>query len=597
MEPLPENTIGLDIRNNALTAVELAKTKDSFKVVNYARLELDPGIVDEDAILLNPDLFKEAVLKLLADGREGAIKSRNVVISIPEEKTFSHYLDLPGENPEDYETVIEHAKDLIPIELEEAAVDYKRLDEDSKDKKPSDFNFVAVQKSIIQPLITSLQEVGLQVVAIDVDKNSLMRVCEACAATTGSTVLVEVNYDRSLLTVKYQGGRSHALTLSMGEKRFLETVSRELKLNSAAKARELTQNALKSQDPSAQTVKKHLKGFYDTLVRKIKELHTLAKKENAPEIETFFIVELGLKWPGLKEVLKKTFPEVKLINQFSCIQVGNEDQRLYFNAIGLALRAVLPEAHEKDINLLPYNRKEELHASKVRPKLRWGFLLVFLLISGVLFYSGMIAARTYFDYLVSKKDLAASIQELNNPYLTQAAQANQQKAQLEGQVKSILEDNLPAAFVMRKIDAYNQNGISLVNVRYRLNTDRTMALHIRAKTASREDTERFITTLERDDYFAEVNSPLSNLVGKGERFIQLDLALDRDVLMTEKGKKDDSASGSGATDDMPAETDQPPRDETSGSEDTAEAEGDAVETVQGPSQEEEEPETDTDTTP
>jgi len=516
--------------------VELAISKDTFKVVNYSRVELEPGIIDEDTILLNPDAFKEAALKLIQEGHEGVIKSRNVIISIPEEKTFSHYLRIPAQDAEDYEGVVGHAKDLIPIELSEAAIDYKSLEQQKRDKKIVDFNFVAVQKSIIQPLITALQEAGLRVVAIDVDKNSLMRVCQACAVETANTMLIEVNYERSLLTVKNNCGLSHTLTLSMGEKMFLEDLKKDLNVDSAAKARALLREFGKSQGESSQKIQVRLNEFYGTLVKKAQELQFMIKNEDCPLISTFFIVELGLKWPGLKEALKKAFPKTEIIDQFDCIQVGQEDQRFYFNAIGLALRAVVPGAHETNINLLPHTKKEELHASEVRPKLRLGFLAIFLLVAGILFYSGLATAHMYFDYLVSKKELLNSIENVSNPYLAQAAQANQQKTQLESQVKAILENNLPAGLILRKLNDYNlKEGISLVNVRYQINLDGTMSLHIRAKTASRENTEAFILALEQEPLFAQVHSPLSNLVGKGERFIQLDITLDREVLMPGTG--------------------------------------------------------------
>ncbi|MBU1017970.1 pilus assembly protein PilM [Patescibacteria group bacterium] len=596
MEQLPEETIGLDIRNSALTAVELVKEKDTFKVVNYSRVELEPGIIDEDAILLNPDAFKKSVLKLIQQGHEGVIKSTNVIISIPEEKTFSHYLSIPAQDADDYEGVMGYAKDLVPIELSEASIDYKRFGEQKKNKKSVDFNFVAVQQSIIQPLITTLQEAGLRVVAIDVDKNSLMRVCYACTVKNTSTMMIEVNHARSLLTVRNSCGLSHTLTLSMGESMFLENVKKDLNVNSTAEARALVQNALKSKDPSAQKIQARLKEFYDTLVNRAQELHMMIKSENCPLVEIFFIVELGPKWPGLKEFLKKAFPKAEMVDQFECGQVGQEDQRLYFNAIGLALRAILPEAHEADINLLPHIKKEEIHASEVRPKLRLGFAAVFLLVAGVLFYSGLTTARTYFDYLVSEKGRLTSIEKVSNPYLAQAAQANQQKAQLESQVNTILKDNLSASRIVKKINDYNLNeGISLVNVRYQLDMSGAMSLNIRAKTASREDTEKFILNLEQEPLFVEVHSPLSNLVGKGERFIQLDIDLDKTALDIEMDTDsneepvDDTAAPEG--DDVEthgdASQDEEIIEEEPVSDDTAEPEGDAVEAEDLPPQEEE----------
>ena len=117
MEDLLNDTFGLDIRNAALTAVELEMKKSGVNLVNYSRAPLDPGIIDEDSILLNPEAFKDAVQKLLKNGGSGEITAKNVIISIPERKTFSHYLKVPTEDIESREAVLGHAKDFIPHSL------------------------------------------------------------------------------------------------------------------------------------------------------------------------------------------------------------------------------------------------------------------------------------------------------------------------------------------------------------------------------------------------------------------------------------------------------------------------------------------------
>ena len=281
MENDLKDTFGLDIRDTALTAVELRKEKETFKVVNYSRVDLEPGIVDEDSIILNPEAFKEAVLKLLKEGHEGKIDSKNVIISIPEEKTFSHYLKVPSEQAGHRESILQQAKDFIPIELSEAAIDYKRIKNETG-KKEIGFDFAAVQKSIVQPLIDTLQETGLRVVAIDVDKNSLMRACSPDKIDKTSSMLIQINHERSLLSVRNTCGVSHTLTLNIGEKSFLEKIKEDLKIESAAQVRTMVKNLNKTAsgaDEASQKIQAHLKVFFETLIRKAQELHKMAQDE------------------------------------------------------------------------------------------------------------------------------------------------------------------------------------------------------------------------------------------------------------------------------------------------------------------------------
>ena len=452
-------------------------------------------------------------------------------------------------------------------------MDYKRLKR-AAGKKEVAFDFVATQRSIVNPLIDTLQSIGLTVVAVDVDKNSLMRVCQHCTKSKKSSMLIEIDDERSMLSVKGDCGTSHTLSLSLGEKPLIEKIQQELDIESAAKAKSILQEAENEPNPKSEEViaaQVLLNEFYETVLQKARELQQQNQQEGCSDIETLFIVELGRKWAGLKEVLKKNFPKAKLLEQFECIRIPEKDQKLYFNAIGLALRAIMPEAHAHTVNLLPHDKKEELRASKIKPILSAGLLLVFIAIAGVTILSGVTAAKTYFDYMTSQKELVISREKVANPYLAQIAQASQQKTQLENQVKTILNDNLPVAWVMQRVDGYNLNGIGLVNVGYKIGLDGNMSLHIRAKTASRENTEKFIIKLENDPVFSEVNSPLSNLVGKGERFIQIDFILDRNWM-----NFDDTAE----TSDDAVETADLPSAEEADQPDTAETSGDANELTQ-----------------
>ena len=122
-----KNTFGLAISNSLLTAVELSYGKAGLRVINFSKLELEPGIVDDDCIIVNPEAFKDALMKLMLEAKNGPITSHNVIIMIPEEKTFSHSLSVPKEKEEDEDFIINAARDFIPITLDEAVIDYKKI--------------------------------------------------------------------------------------------------------------------------------------------------------------------------------------------------------------------------------------------------------------------------------------------------------------------------------------------------------------------------------------------------------------------------------------------------------------------------------------
>jgi hypothetical protein len=126
---------------------------------------------------------------------------------------------------------------------------------------------------------------------------------------------------------------------------------------------------------------------------------------------------------------------------------------------------------------------------------------------------------------------------------------------LEGEMLTILKDSLPLSLLMSKIDSYNADGIGLVNVNYYLDSAKASVLRLRGKSSSRELTEQFVLALQKEPYFSDIISPLSNLVGKGERFINMDMNVESGVIIADYEKvqaKSEAGAEKGDEGMMPA---------------------------------------------
>ncbi len=537
-----KNTIGLDIRNSALTAVELAMSKKGLKVVNFARVELEPNIVEDNCIVVNPEAFKEALSRLLQEGYAGSMSVKNVIISMPEEKTFTHNICIPHDKIEDSEFVADSAKDFIPIELSEATTDFRLLST-CDSKKEVKYNFVAVQKSIIESLIEILGEVGLKVVFVDVDKNSLIRACSNHFHQTDGDFMI-VNIDEKLTTFSINNnttGISYALDSEIAGEHLIEAVKEGAKIPTLSDTKkilnELYNNPELEKDDKYTVMGSALKAPLENLIKDIKELADIAANQDSVKVKTIYLIGSHSRIPGLSEVLKEAFPNSNIIPKFQYIQL-NEDTELYYcEAIGLALRSILPEEDEHEINLLPSRKKEELFNKMLVPTVRRVLLGITVSLAILLVLSGMVMGKSYIGLQVSDKEVEISNEKAQNPYLHRAAQDIQQKTQLTSQLGAILSDALPGGYFMQKMDKYNEDGIELVSVGYKINSNSTNSVRVRAKTEARYETEKFIEKLENDTHLVDIISPLSNLTGKGERFINIDLTVVMDILMADFNKK------------------------------------------------------------
>jgi len=507
--------------------VEVANDKQGFRVVNYSRVELEPEVVEDDSFIVNAEAFKEALVKLLKSGKNGPITSRNVIVSLPEEKTFSHQVSFPVDSLQGEAEILATAKNYIPIELGDAVVDYRRLDGVSEDRHVT-YSVVAAQKNLVESLVVNLGEAGLNVLAVDVSKDSLFRCSYSIptkdkkVSTDQDMMVVSVERDATFFNIRMKTGETYTINSPIGGQKLVEKIRAGLKISTLSEAQQVLRDSERPDVSQFGNIKESLKPELGQLAQKALELRHIVESQTLLSLGWIHVVGTYPCIPGLAEAIQAAFPETQVA--LGIFGVGVPDQSCdYAKAIGLALRAILPSAHEKGVNLLPRSRKEELDFAEWRPKIMRFLLATALVLMGLAGLSAYSMGSGYLGVKIANQELKISRDRIENPYLNKLAQASQQKSQLEGEMLTILKDALPLNLLMGKVDSYNVNGVGLVNVTYYLDSAKALVLRLRGKSSSRELTEQFITALGKEPYFSNVISPLSNLVGKGERFINVDM--------------------------------------------------------------------------
>jgi len=532
-----KDTVGLGISNSALTAVQLACDKAGLRVLNYSYVELKPGIIEENSIIVDTDAFKEALKQLLLEGKRGPISSRNVIISVPEEKIFSHYISVPKEHANDIEFIKETARDYIPIDLSEAIMDFKQIPGASTDKELK-YSFVAVQKSIIEPLISTLSEIGLNVTAVDTKKDSLIRFCDnQFHKNEKDFMVVDVDMQTIFLCAANSFGISHIIDTKITGRSCVERIKENLQIMTFADIKNLLIELKKIENPDQnekyQIIKQNLSDVCKTLVEKSNELVEIMKNEKEFKPEIIYFIGCLACLPGLKEEFEKSFLEAKIVEKVEYIQLEEETELFYPEAIGLALRASCFADDIDEINLLPWHLKEKMDKKKLVPLIFTPVLGLALILGTAIVFSGMSAIENIANYKLSKTEQNIVLEESQNPYLLHAAQTKQQIFQMENQIKSLLANSIPGSQIMKKVDSFNINDTGMITATYAMTSDKKMEVKLRARSLTRSNTEKFIIKLEEDPYFSEVISPLSNLVGKGERFINMDLILNPEEIIAD----------------------------------------------------------------
>ncbi|MDA2922327.1 pilus assembly protein PilM [Patescibacteria group bacterium AH-259-L07] len=128
-----KKSVGLDIADHTIEAVELVKTERGIKVVSVSRSTLEPGIVEQGRIK-NKEKLIRAVKDTLSAAQPHKIVAKKVTFALPASQVYIHMFDivLKGKGAtarlaagERKKLVLEKAEESIPIDKKNLVLGYK----------------------------------------------------------------------------------------------------------------------------------------------------------------------------------------------------------------------------------------------------------------------------------------------------------------------------------------------------------------------------------------------------------------------------------------------------------------------------------------
>lgn len=522
--------VGLVIKDRSLSAVEVEKGKSGPTVTNYSKILLEEGIVENGCIILNKEGFQEGIRKLMTNAIGGSINTDSVLVSLPEEKVFSHQIEIPSEKIKDVEYIKETARDSIPIELNQAVFDYK-IAHENPDEKTVTLNFVATQNSVAEPIIEALKEIKIDVTEINIDINCIIKSFHnSLNQGEGAFLVANMKLERDLLAIN-SADDSVVKIISKGERNEItKKLKALLNLSSTEEVQQLLLGVRQGKELVEEqkvSIKNSFKPYLDDLANKIRQLISAAQNEGPLEIKTIYLTGILSALPGVEETIANLLPGVPIKKTVQYTEIPPEIEGDALEGIGLCIDGLLPN-DKNNFNLLPQTKKDEINIAKITPKLQFFAAVLALLFMTLTISTGIKTAKNYLNYRISSQEVVILNEQALNPYTTQVAKIKHEMKQSNAQILSLLNDSVPVSHIIQDLNEYNRNGITMVNISYNdMISGPNSDIFLKAKTANRNETEKFVAELEAGQLYSEVESPLSNLVGKGERFVNIGLTVDK----------------------------------------------------------------------
>lgn len=163
---------GLDIGTNAVRVVQLERAGSSWTLQHYGYAPIDSKLSSSNSAEAQRKLGE---IIMTAVGQSG-IRTKNVVIGLPSQKTFTTVVDVPTMPENELRSTIRYQlEQYIPMAIDEAKVDWALLGQSLHDPKQQEILIASTANSYAEERLEFVEALGLNVIAAEPDPIAMIR--------------------------------------------------------------------------------------------------------------------------------------------------------------------------------------------------------------------------------------------------------------------------------------------------------------------------------------------------------------------------------------------------------------------------------------
>lgn len=343
---LKPTAFGIDISESSLKIAKLEKKGDALKLVSFGEAKIPLGVIRDGKVTdtkVLSDIIKKAVLKV----KGKRLKTKYVVCSLPEEKSFLDVLQIPFVKEEEMEATVRfEAENNIPVSLDKVYFDFQKIPSTQRQPKYQEVLIAAAPREIVDSYLEALRGARLQPQAMEIE-------CLAVARA----LIKKGTVQKPLLLIDFGANRTSFIIFSGCSLRFTSTIPVSSRGLTEAIAKSLKTNFYQAEELKIREGLEGKKSVFEAMVPALTDLAEQIntyleyyRSRDSKKLEKILLCGGGVNLKGLPDFLASTLKiEVVLANPLTNIskspdkgvpKLSFEESLAYTTALGLAIRGV-----------------------------------------------------------------------------------------------------------------------------------------------------------------------------------------------------------------------------------------------------------------
>jgi len=351
----PSKAFGLDISDYSIEAISLGGSFGAPRLLAMGRRILEPGVI-ENGEILNKERLVSSLKDLIKNPEFGKIKTKNLIFSIPEPRSFIHIFELPKnlKREEEFGFVSSQAEKILPYPLKDLYLDFE--------VRQREVLLVAAPKMIVDRFLEVFKICGLSPVALESESESLAR--SLILNPKEAVLIADIGAKATNFSVFDKEGLRLSITIEAAGDRFTQALSEGLKISAAA-AESLKKEIGLNPQPQKGKVFLILQKEIQEIIQEIVKINNYFREKEGEDIKKIILTGGSVTLPLLPEYLAENLeipvalgdPWVKInIDILKKEEYFEQAQRvnpiLYATCLGSALRSLSKNCRKAGINLI-----------------------------------------------------------------------------------------------------------------------------------------------------------------------------------------------------------------------------------------------------
>lgn len=228
---LKSEVFGLDISDLSLKIAKLKKKRGVLSLASFGETTIPQGVIKEGEVLNIDSLasvLKEAVEKVHGE----KLKTKYVIASLPEEKSFLQIIQLPKMSDKELETSVRfEAENYIPLPIEDMYLDFQVIQPFHGHLDHVDVLIAALPKAVVDPYVAAIKKAGLVPIALEVESQAISRALMKNNISPFSVLLIDLGATRTSFIVFSGYSVRFTSSISVSAYSFTESISKVMGIN------------------------------------------------------------------------------------------------------------------------------------------------------------------------------------------------------------------------------------------------------------------------------------------------------------------------------------------------------------------------------